>query len=116
MQVEGPDLRLQPKAAETLGLAVHELATNALKYGALSASEGAVEVKWDVEPDGEAQLLRLVWREKGGPPVTAPSKRGFGTRLIERSLASEFGGDVGIDFAASGVVCTVRAPLPDGNA
>jgi PAS domain S-box-containing protein len=115
-EIDGPDVRLPPKTAVALALALHELATNALKYGALSASEGVVEVKWDVEPDGEAQLLRLVWRERDGPLVTAPSKRGFGTRLIERSLASEFGGEVSIDFAASGVVCTVRAPLPDGNA
>ena len=115
-EIDGPDLRLPPKTAVSLALALHELATNAVKYGALSNNEGCVEVKWTVEDAGGVGQLRLVWRERGGPPVTPPRRRGFGTRLIERSLAAEFGGEVKIDFNPEGVVCTVLAPLPEGNA
>ena len=112
-EIEGPDLRLPPKTAVSLALALHELATNAVKYGGLSNNDGCVEIKWAVEEAGGAERLRLVWREKGGPPVTPPEKRGFGSRLIERSLAAEFGGTVTIDFNPEGVVCTVLAPLRD---
>jgi PAS domain S-box-containing protein len=111
-EIDGPDLRLPPKTAVSLALALHELATNAVKYGALSTNEGRVEIKWKVERQDGLEQLRLVWREHGGPPVTVPEKRGFGTRLIERSLAAEFEGKVRIDFDPQGVVCTVLAPLP----
>jgi PAS domain S-box-containing protein len=110
--IKGPDLRLPPKTAVSLALALHELATNAVKYGALSTSEGRIEIKWKIEIEDGAEQLRLVWREHEGPPVTVPEKRGFGTRLIERSLAAEFEGKVTIDFNPEGVVCTVLAPLP----
>gem|GEM_PF-305924 len=105
---EGPDLRLQPKTAVSLALALHELATNAVKYGALSVPEGRVEVRWRVAGD----RLNLVWRECGGPPVEAPTRRGFGTRMIERGLATELGGEVRIDFRPTGLVCEIDAPLP----
>jgi len=109
--VEGPDLWLEPKTAVSLALALHELATNAQKYGALSVPEGRVEVRWRVE----AARLKLVWRGRGGPPVEPPAARGFGSRMIERGLSAEFGGEVRIDFAREGVVCTVDAPLPDAG-
>jgi PAS domain S-box-containing protein len=108
VSLEGEDLRLTPKTAVSLALAVHELGTNASKYGALSNSEGRVEVSWA----GEAGQLSFVWRETGGPPVAPPATRGFGTRMIERSLAAEFGGRARIDFRPEGVVCTVEAALP----
>jgi PAS domain S-box-containing protein len=111
--IDGPDLRLPPKTAVSFALALHELATNAVKYGALSINEGRVEIRWKIEREVGVEQLRLVWREIGGPPVKAPEKRGFGTRLIERSLAAEFEGKVTIDFPPEGVVCTVLAPLPD---
>jgi PAS domain S-box-containing protein len=114
-EIDGPDVRLPPKTAVSLALALHELSTNAVKYGALSNQEGCVEVRWAVEPEGRSQRLRLVWQERGGPAVSAPAKRGFGSRLIERSLAAEFGGEVKIEFPPEGVVCTVLAPLPEGN-
>jgi two-component sensor histidine kinase len=114
--IDGPDLRLPPKTAVSFALALHELATNAVKYGALSTNEGHVEIKWKVEREDGAEQLKLVWREIGGPTVKAPETRGFGTRLIERSLAAEFDGKVHIEFDPEGVVCTVLAPLPDeGN-
>jgi two-component sensor histidine kinase len=114
-RIEGADLRLPPKTAVSLALAIHELATNAVKYGALSVDGGFVEIVWRVEPtEGErGGRLHFEWREQGGPAVRAPSRRGFGTRLIERSLAAEFEGEVAIDFRPEGVVCTVDAPLPD---
>jgi PAS domain S-box-containing protein len=106
--IQGPDLPLAPKTSVSLAMAVHELATNATKYGALSAPEGRINIRWAVETD----RLNLIWRESGGPAVTPPAKRGFGSRMIERGLAAELGGRVRIDFAAAGVVCTVDAPLP----
>jgi PAS domain S-box-containing protein len=104
---EGPDIAISPKTAVNLALALHELATNASKYGALSAAAGRVEIRWRAED----KRLRMVWRESGGPPVEPPATRGFGTRMIERGLASELGGAVKIDFRPEGVVCTLDADL-----
>jgi PAS domain S-box-containing protein len=107
---KGPEVQLPPKSATALALALHELATNAAKYGALSRPEGRVELNWAV---GEAEReLRITWRERGGPPVRAPGRTGFGTRLIRRGLAAELQARVELDYAADGLVCTVRAPLP----
>jgi len=105
--MEGPALDLEPKTAVALGLAMHELGTNAVKYGALSRPDGRVEVRWSVE----AGRLRLTWRERGGPSVTAPSRRGFGTRLLLQGLAEELGGKVSLDFNPDGLLCTVEADL-----
>ena len=109
--VSGPPVRLQPRAALALAMGLHELATNALKYGALSpaAPEGWVDLRW-AKSGGR---LRLVWSEHGGPPVTPPSRRGFGTRLVERSLAQDLGGTVQVAFDAEGMTCTVDAPLTE---
>lgn len=104
---EGPDLSISPKIAVSLALALHELATNAAKYGALSVAAGRIEIRWRHED----RRLRLVWRESGGPPVEAPTSRGFGTRMIERGLAADLGGAVKIDFRPEGVVCTIDAAL-----
>ncbi|MDF7774719.1 PAS domain S-box protein [Sphingomonas sp. AOB5] len=113
--LDGPDIAIAPKTAISLALAIHELATNAVKHGALSQPEGRVAIRWD-RSGGAKQRLKLVWTESGGPPVVAPTRRGFGTRMIERGLAAELGGTVKIDFAASGLVCTVDAPLPEVTA
>jgi signal transduction histidine kinase/DNA-binding response OmpR family regulator len=107
----GEDVRLTPKAALGLAMAFHELATNAAKYGALSRPEGRVLVDWRVvRTDGE-RALELVWRETGGPPVRPPTRRGFGTRLLERGLARDLDGEVKLAFEPPGVVCRVRASL-----
>ncbi|HEX8214877.1 MAG TPA: HWE histidine kinase domain-containing protein [Allosphingosinicella sp.] len=108
-RIEGPELRLNPRAAVSLALAVHELATNASKYGGLSNDEGHVEVQWRAEGD----RLSFTWRESGGPKVVPPSKRGFGTRMIERGLASDLDGVVTLDFNPAGLVFTVLCPLPE---
>jgi PAS domain S-box-containing protein len=112
ISTRGPDLALAPKTAVSLAMALHELSTNALKYGALSNDSGTVTVGWSTA----GGRLRLEWREAGGPPVTRPTRRGFGSRMIERGLAAELAGTVTIDYAPAGLVCTVDAPLPDGAA
>jgi PAS domain S-box-containing protein len=110
LEVSGPDLRVRPQAAVSLALALHELATNATKYGALSNETGTIAVRWTVTK-GELPLFRLVWKERGGPQVVVPEKSGFGSRLIQRGLAGELGGPVSLDFAPDGVVCTIEAPV-----
>jgi len=106
--LDGDDVRLPPKEALALGMAFHELATNAAKYGALSNDRGQVRLGWTVE-DGR---LRLAWREQAGPTVRPPSRKGFGSRLIERGLAHELDGRVQLRFADDGVVCEIDMPLP----
>jgi PAS domain S-box-containing protein len=110
LRLEGPDVLLPPKTGVSLAMAIHELATNALKYGSLQSSSGTVSVRWWVDGD----RLKLEWREQGGPRVEPPSTRGFGTRMIERGLAAELGGKVVMTFDPEGVACLVDAPLPEG--
>ena len=107
----GPQVRLSPRMALALAMALQELATNAVKYGALSNTTGEIRIVWNVDANTSPARLHLQWEETGGPPVEVPTRRGFGTRLIERSLAHELDGDVRIDFARAGVTCTVDAPL-----
>jgi PAS domain S-box-containing protein len=103
--VVGPRVRVPPKTAVSLAMAFHELATNALKYGSLSVPEGRVEVSWDQRDE----RLRLQWQESGGPKVEPPARSGFGTRLIERSLAAELEGSALLDYRPGGLVCTIEA-------
>jgi len=107
LTVEGPAVRLDPKTAVAVAMAMHELATNAVKHGALSAASGRVDVRWTVA-EGR---LHLSWRETGGPPVVAPAQRGFGARLLEQGLAEELQGTVRLEFRPEGVVCEVEARL-----
>ncbi|HEV2745721.1 MAG TPA: HWE histidine kinase domain-containing protein, partial [Allosphingosinicella sp.] len=111
-RIDGPPVRLSPRSAVSFAMAMHELCTNALKYGALSSPEGRVAVYWDTG-NGEAARLRLVWEEKGGPAAAKPVRRGFGSRMIEQALAYELGGRIALDFRAEGLVCTIDAPLPE---
>ena len=104
----GPSIKLPPRQVLPLSMAIHELLTNALKYGALSAPFGRVSISWDLAADGNE--VRLRWDEHGGPPVVPPTARGFGTRLIERGLAQELGGSVAIEFDPSGVTCAIAFP------
>jgi chemotaxis family two-component system sensor kinase Cph1 len=105
--LRGPDLVLTPKSALSLSLAIHELATNAAKYGSLSHPAGRVSVSWMFAGDGG---LNLVWSETGGPLVETPTRRGFGSTLIERALAMETGGRASVRYLATGVVCDVVLP------
>jgi PAS domain S-box-containing protein len=110
-EIGGPELRLTPRVALALTLAMHELATNAAKYGALSVPTGRVAITWTVRP-GDPPHLALRWQERSGPPVSPPSQKGFGSRLIERSLALELAGEVHISYEPNGVLCDISAPLP----
>jgi PAS domain S-box-containing protein len=105
--VEGEPLRLAPRAALALAMALHELGTNAFKYGALSAEGGRVSIGWMQDGD----RLRLEWRESGGPAVALPSRRGFGSRLIERGLAADLGGTASLRFDPAGLRCDIEASL-----
>ncbi len=107
----GPQIQLEPQAALHLGLVLHELGTNARKYGSLSQPEGNLATVWSVHADGALPELRLRWVERDGPAVVAPAKRGFGSILIERSLSHALGGDATLEFAPSGVICEIRLPL-----
>jgi PAS domain S-box-containing protein len=110
-RVVGPALRLPPRLALSIAMALHELGTNAVKYGALSTEGGCVEISWTVRREAEAHLF-LRWAESGGPLVKKPTRTGFGSRLIERSLARELAGEVTLTYEPSGVVCTINAPVP----
>lgn len=115
--VSGPDLKLRPNRAVTLGMALGELATNAAKYGALSAgSEGSVHVSWTRISDAEGPRLSLRWTERGGPPVRKPTRAGFGSRLIQRSVAGGLQGKVRVEYARSGLKVDLEFPLLEGEA
>ncbi|MGX1100361.1 sensor histidine kinase [Amorphus sp. MBR-141] len=107
--VEGPDVKLSPDAMQTLSLALHELATNAAKYGALSNEVGKVLVTWSI--DQATSTLDLRWSEEGGPPVTAPTRRGFGRIVIERNVARSLEAEVDLDFATEGFRAVFHIPL-----
>lgn len=111
--LQGPDILIAPQTAVSLAMAIHELCTNAIKYGALSNEEGRVDVRWTATSD-DAGLIELAidWTEADGPPVEVPSRRGFGTRLIERGLSAELRSSVTLDFCPSGLKCTILARLP----
>ena len=106
--IGGPDVELAPNDALSLGLALHELATNAAKYGALSVGGGKVEIRWELVNDA---LARVNWIESQGPQVTSPRKRGFGTDLIEKIVAHELRHPVELEFAPQGVRCTLLVPV-----
>ncbi len=111
--IEGPRVRVPPKTAIAVALALHEMATNAVKYGALSNTGGHVVFRWELGKGRSAHTLSAVWREIDGPPVSPPTRAGFGTRLIERGLASDLNGEVTIAYPRDGVVCTIHANLDD---
>ena len=109
LDMSGPDVELAPNDALSFGLAIHELATNAAKYGALSADGGKVKIRWDYCDRND--VIEVRWCEQGGPPVGSQRKRGFGTELIEKIVAHELRQPVDLDFAEQGVRCTLRVPV-----
>lgn len=111
VNVRGPTVWLQPDAALTMALVFHELATNAAKYGALSVDGGRIDLAWTF--DAAEGRLGLTWLESGGPPVAAAPRKGFGSRLIERSLGGELRGSARMEYPPSGFTCTMEARLPD---
>jgi PAS domain S-box-containing protein len=110
--IKGENVRLTPKASLALGMAIHELATNAVKYGALSNDKGGIKLHWHAGPDGRLQFR---WEESGGPPVVPPSRTGFGSRLIARGLAHELDGSVRLEYPREGLTCEIDMPLPNAG-
>jgi PAS domain S-box-containing protein len=104
-EIEGETVWLAPRAAVAMALALHELGTNAVKYGALSGEHGTVSIRWSVE----ARTLRMTWKERGGPEVVQPERRGFGSRLIEKGLATDLDGSAELRFEPDGLRCVIGA-------
>jgi PAS domain S-box-containing protein len=111
ISARGPHIMIEPQAALHLGLVLHELGSNARKYGCLSNPEGRLATEWWMNGDSGAPTLRLRWSESDGPPVTAPKMRGFGAILIERSLRYALGGEAKLDFAPGRVTCNICLPM-----
>jgi PAS domain S-box-containing protein len=116
VEAGGETITIKPRAALTLALVLHELTTNAAKYGALSVPNGRVTVRWRIENGSAQALLRVEWHERGGPPVSPPKRQGFGSRFIEGSIASELRGTARLDFEAVGLRCTMTVPLANAMA
>jgi PAS domain S-box-containing protein len=110
--VDGPNIRLSPKATLALGIAFHELATNAVKYGAFSNDVGKIRIAWTTETQPAGERLMLTWREMDGPVVIPPTKKGFGSQVIERGLAHELEGKVNLAYLPGGVECTIDVLVP----
>jgi PAS domain S-box-containing protein len=109
----GPAISLNPSAAQTLGLALHELVSNAIKYGALSGEKGTVDVSWRIDDSGEEPRFEMEWRERGGPPIARKPARGFGSIVIERMAAFGLNGSADLDFASEGVCWKLSVPLEE---
>jgi len=108
VHVDGPELLLEPNIAQTVAVILHELSTNAAKYGALSVAKGRVEVKWSVVASNH---LILTWTEQGGPAVKKPTRQGFGTRVMQRMIRDQHKGDLRLDWSAEGLVCAIILPM-----
>jgi len=113
LRCSGPAVRLKPRAAVTLGMALHELASNAALHGALSLTGGSVEIGWTTVTDGSRRRLGITWTEQGGPAVRPPAHGGFGRLMLERAVAADLGGTVALDFAPAGFRCTIALPLAE---
>jgi two-component sensor histidine kinase len=113
IRVSGPEVELTAKQALSLALALHELATNATKYGALSVPDGTITIDWACHTGSDGPALGFVWRESGGPVVAPPTRRGFGSRLIEGTLSADFGSSVKIEFLPEGLTCRFETRLSD---
>ncbi|BBF70675.1 histidine kinase [Sphingomonas bisphenolicum] len=117
LEINGPDVRLPSDMFETMGLAIHELTTNAVKYGAFKVETGKLSVTWQIERNGHAApILSFLWREEGVPAIDmAPRHEGFGRELIEEAIPYRLGGSARLEFLPGGVQCSIIVPLPDGN-
>ncbi len=110
LHLSGPEIRVAPRTALMLSMALHELATNAAKYGALSNGSGEIFINWAEEATADVENLRLIWKERGGPPVQESGRRGFGSRLIQDGFAQQLGGSATLDYRESGLTCTLHCP------
>jgi two-component sensor histidine kinase len=116
VSLSGPATYLPPRQVVTMMLMMHELAVNAAKYGALSQENGRVAIDWSIDHQGAERVLRLRWTERGGPPVRPPERTGFGTTLIERSIAHELDGRATLHYRPEGLVCELQFPLRGSTA
>lgn len=112
MRLDGPDFQLSAQTAVAVGMIIHEMTTNASKYGALSREAGKLDVTWTLKADDTINLLDLTWRETGGPAVTTPARRGFGSMLLQRIVEGELRGKVTLDYAPGGLTAHLTARLP----
>jgi PAS domain S-box-containing protein len=110
LTVQGPDVELPPNKALLVAMVLHELGTNAVKYGALSTDQGQVELTWTKTSHLDREALELCWKEAGGPPVTRPTRKGFGSLMIERAMKAE-GGFSKMEFESKGLICQVTVPV-----
>ena len=108
MRIDGPELTLEPNRAQITAIALHELTTNAAKYGSLSAIDGCIEIAWFCTADG---WLNLRWTESGGPAVAPPTHSGFGTRIMEKIIGGQLGGEVRFHWRNQGLICEIGLPL-----
>lgn len=112
VEAAGPDAMLVPRIASALAMTLHELATNAVKHGALTVPTGKVSLGWQIEAGEGCSILALHWEESGGPPVTPPVQEGFGLKLVRRLATGERGAAIDLDFAPTGLRCYLRLPFP----
>jgi two-component sensor histidine kinase len=110
VSLDGTSVKLPPQPALLLAMVLHELATNAAKYGGLSVPAGRVSIRWRLVPAAEGEGIEIVWMESGGPPVKEPERRGFGSLVIERNLARSLDGDVQLEFPPDGARCRMLIP------
>ena len=109
-RIRGPGVMVRPKAALALGLVLHELATNAIKYGSLSAAAGRLTIEWTIQPSASGRWLALSWNETGGPPTREPSDKGFGSLMIEREIRHELSGEIAMEYREEGLQASIRVP------
>jgi PAS domain S-box-containing protein len=107
-EIVGPDISLKPQIAQLIAMVLHELTTNAVKYGALSVSQGRVCIEWSLATSGR---LALRWIETGGPPVRQPQRHGFGTRVLDRAIRAQLKGDIRFDWRTEGLACEIELPV-----
>ena len=109
--ISGPDVMLTTAQTQAVAMVIHELVTNAAKYGALSSPEGSVSVSWDRAGGGVEASLMITWRELGGPPIAAPVQSGYGSNLIRDLIPHELGGTIDLKFPSDGACCKIEFPL-----
>jgi PAS domain S-box-containing protein len=113
--ITGDNIHLPPRVTSALGIALNELATNAVKYGALSNETGAIQISWSIVSSTSGDRVTLTWEERDGPPVCPPSRKGFGSQVLERGLAQELEGSTTLDFQPNGLVFTLNFTAPRGS-
>jgi PAS domain S-box-containing protein len=115
LHLKGPNIDISPRMALSVTMTINELATNAVKYGALSTQKGKLHVDWSLAAEGDGKFLELTWNEACGPPVTPPTRRGFGSRLMERCIERDLGGNFDLAFEPEGLRCKMQIPLDPGR-